>query len=199
MKIVKIILFVIVGIVALLAIVAALVPKEYAVEREIVIDKPVPIIFEYTKYLKNQGNFSKWASMDPEMKQSYTGTDGEVGFVSRWESKNPEVGIGEQEILKIMENERLDYELRFYEPFESTANAFLSFEAQGENQTKVVWGLNSEMPYPMNLFLLTMDMDAMIGNDLQVGLDNLKALMEAMPEPVEVVEEMAEQDSLVSK
>jgi hypothetical protein len=34
------------------------------------------------------------------------------------------------------------------------------------------------MPYPMNLMLLFMDMDGMLGKDLQQGLDNLKGVLE---------------------
>jgi hypothetical protein len=34
------------------------------------------------------------------------------------------------------------------------------------------------MAYPMNLMLVFMDMDAMLGKDLQTGLNNLKAVLE---------------------
>lgn len=34
-------------------------------------------------------------------------------------------------------------------------------DAEG-NQTKVKWGFNGKMPYPMNLMLLAMDMDGML-------------------------------------
>jgi hypothetical protein len=34
------------------------------------------------------------------------------------------------------------------------------------------------MPYPMNLMLLCMNMDKMIGKDLETGLTNLKGVLE---------------------
>ncbi len=40
------------------------------------------------------------------------GVDGTVGAVSAW-SGNREVGVGEEEIKKISQNERIDFELRF--------------------------------------------------------------------------------------
>jgi hypothetical protein len=40
--------------------------------------------------------------MDPNMKKTYTGTDAEVGFISAWESTDKNVGVGEQEIKKII-------------------------------------------------------------------------------------------------
>ena len=146
--------------------------------REVTINKPVDSVFKYVKYLKNQNEFSVWANIDPNMKSTFTGTDGAVGAISAWESKVKEVGIGEQEITKINEGKRLDFELRFKEPMNDTAMGFMSTEMVSENQTKVKWGINGIIPYPINLMLPFMKMDQMIGNDLQKGLENLKAKME---------------------
>jgi len=66
MKILKIALLLFLGIIALALISAAFLEKEYAVEREIVINKPKAEVFNYVKMLKNQENYSLWATMDPE-------------------------------------------------------------------------------------------------------------------------------------
>ena len=178
MNIIKKIFFGLLGIIALALIIALFMPKEYAVEREITINKPVDSVFNYVKYLKNQNEFSVWANIDPNMKSTFTGTDGAVGAISSWESKVKEVGIGEQEITKINEGKRLDFELRFKEPMNDTAMGFMSTEMISDNQTKVKWGINGLIPYPINLMLPFMKMDDMIGNDLQKGLENLKVKME---------------------
>lgn len=178
MKILKKILIVLAIIIALPFIIALFIKKEYAVEREIAIDKPKQEVFDYVKYLKNQDNYSKWATMDPGMEKTYKGTDGTVGFVAAWNSQKKDVGKGEQEIKKITEGERIDFELRFLEPFQSVEPAYMSTEAIAENKTKVKWGFNGHMPYPMNLMLLFMNMEEMIGNDLQTGLSNLKEVLE---------------------
>lgn len=178
MNMIKKIFFGLLGIIALLLIVALFMPKEYAVEREVTINKPVDSVFKYVKYLKNQNEFSVWANIDPNMKSTFTGTDGAVSAISAWESKVKEVGIGEQEITKINEGKRLDFELRFKEPMNDTAMGFMSTEMVSENQTKVKWGINGIIPYPINLMLPFMKMDQMIGDDLQKGLENLKVKME---------------------
>jgi uncharacterized membrane protein len=165
-------------LIAIALIVALFVKKDYAVEREITINKPKQEVFNYIKLLKNQENYSKWATMDPNMKKSYRGTDGTVGFVSAWDSKIDSVGVGEQEIKKIVEGERVDFELRFIKPFEATEPAFMTTEAVSENQTKVKWGFSGHMDYPMNLVMLFMDFEKMIGDDLQTGLNNLKTVLE---------------------
>ncbi|PWV53505.1 SRPBCC family protein [Chitinophaga sp. S165] len=178
MKVLKKILLVIVVLVVILLIVAAFTKKRYAVEREIVINKPKQEVFDYVKLLKNQDNYSKWAMMDPAMKKTYTGTDGTVGFISAWESDKKDVGKGEQEIKKITEGERLDFELRFIKPFEATEHAYMLTEAASPASTKVKWGFDGHMNYPMNLMLLCMDFEKMIGDDLQTGLNNLKTNLE---------------------
>jgi hypothetical protein len=116
--------------------------------------------------------------MDPAMKKEYRGTDGAVGFVSAWDSDNKDVGKGEQEIKAITEGERVDFEIRFFEPFESTDLAYMTTEAVNDSATLVKWGFNGKMPYPMNLMLLFMDMEKMLGGDLEEGLANLKTVME---------------------
>jgi hypothetical protein len=102
MKIVRRILIVAI-LVASPFIVALFVKTDFAVEREVIINKPKNDVFNYVKYLKNHDNFGKWATLDPQMKKEYKGVDGAVGFVSVWESENQEVGKGEQEIKKITE------------------------------------------------------------------------------------------------
>lgn len=178
MKTIKKILIVLGIIIVIPFIIALFVKKEYDVAREIVINKPKTEVFDYIKFLKNQDNYSKWANMDPAMKKTFTGTDGEVGFISAWESKDENVGMGEQEIKKITTGERIDYELRFIKPFEATDNAFMTTATLNDNQTKVTWGFNGKMKYPMNLMLLFMDMEKMLGDDLQSGLDKLKIELE---------------------
>ncbi|WP_366183969.1 SRPBCC family protein [Flavobacterium ovatum] len=178
MKIIKKILFAILAIIAIALIVALFMPKDYAVEREIVIKQPKDSVFNYIKYLKNQDDFSVWARIDPDMKKTFSGVDGTVGAIAGWESQNDKVGVGEQEIIKITEGARIDFELRFKIPFESNDNAYMSTEAITVNETKVKWGFKGIMPYPMNLMFPLMNMEEMLGKDLQQGLDNLKVALE---------------------
>ncbi|WP_316837677.1 SRPBCC family protein [Pedobacter nutrimenti] len=178
MKILKGILFTVLGLVVLALVVAIFVKKEYTVERDIVINKPRQQVYDYIKYLKNQNNFSKWAKMDPAMKTEFRGTDGTVGFVSAWDSNQKDVGKGEQEIKGLQDGKRLDTEIRFIKPFESTCSAYMTTEDASTNATKVTWVFNGKMNYPMNLMSLCMNMDKMIGGDLQIGLNNLKGILE---------------------
>ena len=173
-----IILIVIVSIAVIMLLIGLFIKKEYSVVRKVVVNKPKSMVFGYLKLLKNQNDFSVWATMDPNMKKEFRGTDGTAGFVSAWDSQNKNVGKGEQEILKVIEGEKVNYVIRFIKPFEATNYSTMSTSSVTENQTKVTWEFSAKMKYPMNLMLLFMNMEKMIGNDLEKGLLNLKALLE---------------------
>lgn len=172
-----IVLYIILGIIAALLIAALFVPKGMKATREIIINKPNAEVFNYIRQLKNQDNYSKWGSMDPNMKKEYKGTDATVGFVSAWEG-NKKVGTGEQEITGIEEGKKLSTELRFIKPFKSIAQSSMITEAVDNNSTKVSWGFEGSMNYPMNVMKLFMNMEKAIGNDFSTGLNNLKTLLE---------------------
>jgi hypothetical protein len=178
MKVLKYIGIAVVGIVFLALVTALFVNGKYAVTRDITINKPKQEVFDYVKFLKNQNDFSVWAKIDPGMKTEFRGEDGTVGFVSAWDSKDPKAGKGEQKIIKIEAGSRIDYELHFIEPMESTDYATMSTEAISDNQTKVIWGFHGEMKYPMNLMCLFMDFEKLLGPDLENGLKNLKEIVE---------------------
>ena len=176
MKILKIVGLVIVGIIALVLITAAFTKKDFAVKREVMINKSKQEVFDYIKYIKNQDNFSVWAKMDPEMKKEFKGTDGTVGAVASWDGEK--MGQGTQTITAIKEGEQIDYTLHFIKPFEASNHAALTTTAIDSTHTKVVWAYDGKMNYPMNLMMVFCDFDAMMGKDLQAGLENLKAIEE---------------------
>ena len=165
-------------IIAIPLIAAIFIQKDYSMECEILIDKPRHEVFEYVKYLKNQNDYSKWASIDKDMETYFRGTDASIGFVSGWKSKRKDVGSGEQEIKKIVDGSRIDYELRFLEPFESTEQGWMSLETVSDSSTKVKWGFRGRMNYPMNVMLIFYDFETMLADDFNTGLKNLKNIME---------------------
>lgn len=171
-------LIIVVVIIVLLLIIGLFSKKDYSVEREITINRSKQDVFAYVKFLKNHDSFSKWTSVDPAMKKEYSGTDGTVGFKAAWDSNKKNVGKGEQEITKIQEDERIDLALHFIQPFDGLADAYMITEYVSPAETKLRWGFHSSMKYPMNIMLLFMDMDKAVGNDLGIGLTNLKALLE---------------------
>jgi hypothetical protein len=178
MKIFKKIIIVLLILISIPLIAALFVSKKYVVEREITINAPKDSVFNYVKLLKNQDYYSVWNQKDPFSKKTYSGTDGTVGFIAGWASTNEEVGTGEQEITNIVNGERIDLALRFKIPFESSDKAYMTTNAVTPTQTKIKWGFDGTMTYPMNLMIPLFDFEGMLGKDLQRGLENLKEILE---------------------
>jgi uncharacterized protein YndB with AHSA1/START domain len=170
-------IFIVLGsIIVIMLLLALFVNKNYKVEREIAINKPVNEVFTYIRYLKNQDSYNKWIMRDPRAKKEFTGTDGTVGFIYAWDSDDKHMGKGEQEIRKVKQDERMDLELRFKKPFEDTANVYFITEAAGEKLTNVKWAMEGSNNYPRNL--MNLFMDKMLGGDLETSLGTLKTVIE---------------------
>lgn len=175
MSILIIILVILGSIIGLFLLLALFVKKDFSVEKEVIIHKPKQDVFNYIKHLKNQEQYSVWVMRDPNVKMVYTGTDGTVGATSAWDSKDRHVGVGEQEIKKIVEGESIEVEIRFKKPFEDTNYALtrVSMVDGGTRVSNKFYGTNS---YPKNVMNLVMD--KLIGKDIQQNMDNLKKVLE---------------------
>ncbi len=175
MNILLTILLVVAAIIALILIIALLIKKEYFIQREVLIDAPLPKVFDYLKQLKNQDHFNKWVMADPNMKKDFTGTDGTVGFTYAWNS-NKKAGEGAQEITKIVAGKTIETEVRFIRPFAGIAAANMGTEAISDNQTKVTWSNASAMKYPMNIMISMIE--KMLAKDMDESLLRLKGILE---------------------
>lgn len=171
-----IILYIILGLLALILLVAAMMPKAFDVTSSIVIERPVQEVFNYVKQLKNQEKYSVWVMADPDIKLQYTGTDGTVGFISSWQSENKNVGVGAQEIKAIKEGERYDVEIRFEKPFKATNQAFTTTVALDEKRTKVTTVFNGSNAFPINLMIPMIK--KMLLKDMDKNMINLKTILE---------------------
>lgn len=172
------IVYTLLGIVALLLIVALFTKKEYIVKREITINQPDSVVYDYLRIFKNHKTFNAWYLKDPNMKETSKGTDGQTGYVLSYEG-NKDLGSGEEELVALEKNRKVDIELRFLKPFKSTSRTPFELEPVGTTQTKVTWTMFGRMNYPMNLALLFINMDNFLGKDVQKSLENLKSNLES--------------------
>ena len=172
------ILYILLAIAIIIVVLAIIAPKDYDVNRSITIDQPVSKVFDYLKYLKNQDEWSPWNKKDPDMKKEFEGVDGQVGAISRWEG-NKEVGTGEQEITRIVENEVVESRLRFFKPWKSESDAYMKVKEAGGSQTTVTWGFSGHNKFPISIMMLFMNMDKAVGKDFNEGLATMKKNLES--------------------
>ncbi len=172
------IIYIIAALIVLPLIIALFLKKEYHVQRQIVLDKNKSEVFHFLKDLKNHEAFSPWSELDPNMKRTFTGTDGQRGFRVRWESDNKQVGVGEQEIANVIPENRIEYKFRFYKPFKALKDTgYLQLSEVEKHKTKVVWGFDGKLDYPGNIVSLFMNFDNMIGSSFEKGLQKLKEVI----------------------
>jgi uncharacterized protein YndB with AHSA1/START domain len=169
-------LLVLATLIVLLLLIALFTKKNFSLEKQVIINKPKQQIFDYLRLIRNQEHYSVWVMKDPNIKIVYTGTDGTVGFTSSWESNDKNVGIGEQEIKKIVEGESMQVEIRFKKPFEGTNYATSTVTAVGDAQTKVALQFKGRTKFPMNIMNLMMD--KLVGTIMQKNLVNMKNNLE---------------------
>lgn len=170
-------LYIILGLVLLITILALIAPKNYDVNRKIIIEKSISEVFNYVLLIKNQDHWSPWSERDPSMKKKFTGTDGKVGFISAWESDHKQVGFGEQELTGFTTDKEVTSELRFLKPFKSISSAYFKLNEVG-NGTEVTWGFHGNNKFPMSIMMLFMNMDKAVGKDFEQGLSKLKSVLE---------------------
>ena len=160
-------------IIALPFILGLIVKKQYFIVREITIDKPREIVYDYVRLIKNQDFFSKWNLSDPEMEKEFQGIDGEPGFVYAWQGAK--AGKGEQELIRL-DGENVETEVRFIKPMPGTARVTFKTRAIGTERTSIAWEMTGYNPYPRNF--INLFMNQMLGKDIETSLSNLKSLLE---------------------
>lgn len=150
--------------------------SELFVSKEITINKSKKEVFDFLKFCKNQDKFSVWNMKDPNQKTTNSGTDGTVGFIYSWDSKDKNVGAGSQEIMTFKDNSIIEYELRFERPMKNTSFSRFVLTEISPASTKVNWEFRGPTKFPMSLFKGFFQ--KMLGKDLAKSLENLKVLME---------------------
>ena len=133
MKYLKLTILVVSALVMLLLILALFTKKDYAVEREITINRPKNEVFDSLKLVENQVHYNPWIIKYPSEKMEFYGKDGEVGFRHLWNSQITEVGQGEETITRILDGKRIEIELHFIKPFDRWANSWLITDSIGEH------------------------------------------------------------------
>jgi uncharacterized membrane protein len=150
--------------------------KEMIVEKSITIDKPCQDVFNFLKITRNQETFSVWNMKDPTKETTSNGIDGTEGFTYSWNSKNKSVGAGSQQITKLIESKRIEYELKFERPIKNSGSSNFIIESLATNQTKVTWEFRGPTKFPMSLFIGAIK--KMLGKDISQSLENLKSNLE---------------------
>jgi hypothetical protein len=163
-------------IVILFVVIVALQPSEFRVARGTTICALPAVIFAEVNDFHKWEAWNPWGKIDPAMKQTYEGAPMGTGAIYAW-AGNKEVGEGRMTITESRPNDLIRIKLEFFKPFAGNSIAEFTFKPEA-NQTAVTWSMAGENNFMAKAIHLFMNMDKMIGSQFEIGLANLKALVE---------------------
>ena len=170
------------GVIALAAIlvgVAFALPSQVTVARSVVINAPEAVVFPYLNNLHRFGDWSPWATRDPELRVSYSGPEEGKGAHTDWTSEKQSVGIGSMEITGSDPNRHVDLVVKF-NGMDGTSYYEIGPSGSG---SKVTWGFGYDAgTSPFGRWKGLM-LDRIVGAEYHDGLTKLKERIEAERAP----------------
>jgi len=170
-----IVLYIVLGLFALLLVAAAMLPKGYNVEKNIVIKRPADYVIQRIADLNYYSQWNPWQQSDPTSKGTITGTPGSPGHKYAWEGKK--VGVGSLTLVS-SDSKHVHFDLQFIKPMNSKANDNWLFEPWGDgSETKVTWQNSGALPFPIGRLMGPM-ITGQLNKQFEQGLEALKKLCE---------------------
>lgn len=174
-----IILYIIGGLIVLLLLIAALMPKKFELRADTIIHAPQKKVWEYVRLFASQKEYSVWVMADPNIQLTYTWVDGTVWATQARDSQDKNVGAGQQEMMAITEDDftkSFEVEIRFKRPMVATNHARTTLEDVGHGHTKVSNVFRGNNPRPGNL--LSSLFLPKVQKDMQQNMNNLRMQIE---------------------
>lgn len=159
-----------------LAVIGVFLPPTWEVQRSVLIQAKPEQIFPHVNELKRWQTWSAWTTERyPDMKVTFSGPESGVGAQSAWEGE--ESGEGKLTLTQSDPAKGIAFDMVMdHGLFKSSGS--IAFAPEGQ-ATRVTWrntGDVGDNPY-MRYFGLLMDMN--MGPDLELGLNNLKRVVES--------------------
>lgn len=170
-----------VALVAVLAV-AATKPDTFVYQRRAVIAAPATALLPLIADFRAWGQWSPWEQLDAAMQKTYGGAERGAGSTYAWQG-NAQVGQGSMEILSVAPD-RVVIRLQFERPMRATNETVFRLESQPDGTTVVHWSMTGQQNIVAKLMGLCMNMDRLIGDDFERGLQSLRRLAET-PAPSE--------------
>ncbi len=164
-----------VALILVLAVVVAMQPADYGVERSQDIDAPAEIVWAEFADFDNWKKWSHWEKSDPTQKTTTTGAAGSVGHKTVWAGEK--TGKGSMTIAAASKPSQLKIDLAFTEPMASNAKTEFNV-APREGGVRVTWSMTGTNDFVGKFFSLVMDIEEMVGSAYEDSLTNLKAVAE---------------------
>jgi Polyketide cyclase / dehydrase and lipid transport len=169
------------GVLVLFVAVVATRPSAYHVERKLEVAAPIDLVFGVLNDLHQFAGVlvffgSLWEKRDPNMQKTFEGPAAGIGQSCAW-SGNREVGKGKMTIEESVPGQKVGVKLEFVKPMESTVTCALTL-AGTPTGSSVTWSMHGNHNFLGKAFGVFMNMDNMLGTDIEKGLAQLKTVAE---------------------
>ena len=163
------------ALVVVLAVVGLFLPRQWHVERSVVIGAPPEHIHPLIHDLKAWQSWAAWTkAMDPEVKYEYSAVASGVG--AWWSWTGPKMGHGKMTITKSDVNAGVWVDEMIETDQAVNAHGSLTWTQQGGG-TKVTWVDEGTLPPVVGGYFVRF-INNMLSENFQTGLKNLKAEVE---------------------
>ena len=171
MKKINKVLLIIVAILALVVLIGVFMPSKVSLERSIVIDAPIEMIYDQVHNLHNWEKWSPWHKIDTNMGLTYQNGGIGEGASYIWTSDHSSVGNGTLTITEAKSFEYIKTVMDFGEKGSGTAD--FKFE-KGEGGIIVSWNMHSDLGNNPVMKLFGPLMKKSITSAYDSGLDDIK-------------------------
>jgi effector-binding domain-containing protein/uncharacterized protein YndB with AHSA1/START domain len=166
-----------VAVVAILAVIGLLLPRHVKVARSVTIDRPASMVYATLNSFVLFPQWSPWQHLDPNMIQTTEGARDGVGAKLVWKG-NDKVGSGTQLITASTPNQTVASDLDFGDM--GVAKSVVTLTPEG-GMTRATWTVDVDMGANPIGHYIGLTMDSILGKDFASGLNNLKTLVESLP------------------
>lgn len=177
MRILRNIILIIIAIIVIAVAVAYLLPQKVQVARSTDIAAPPSTVFPLVADLRQNGKWSPWLGLDPNIKVTFSGAEVGVDQKMSWESDHPNVGKGSQTVIAYEPESKVATALDFGAA--GRAIATTTVEPAGEGGSRVTWGFETDLGMNPVARYFGLAMEGMIAPDFEKGLAKLKEVAEA--------------------
>lgn len=166
---------------AALLIYAATRPDLFHVERSATIQAAPERLHPLINDLQRFNTWNPYARKDPAMQGQYSGPAAGPGAAYDFQGNN-DVGKGRLGITASSAPSSVTMQLDMFEPF-AARNAVTFHLVPEGGATRVTWAMDGPSPFISKLIGVFINMDRMIGRDMEAGLGHLKSLAEKPAAP----------------
>jgi len=164
-----------VGVAGLVGYAVATQPDTFRVQRAETIAAPPEKLVGILSDLRRGAEWSPYEKKDRAMKKTFSGPASGPGSKLEWDG-NSDVGAGSLTVTEVTPA-NIKLKLEMIRPMNANNIVEYTFAPKG-NATDMTWAMHGPMPLISKVMCVFVDLDKMLGADMERGLKDLKALAE---------------------